>query len=1446
MFIEPACHHFLLALFSSSNPMNNSIRLILIASTCFLSHLGVVNIQSSEHGSDLIRVLFLGDKGPHRPVERFELLQPALSSKGIELTYTDDMRDINPAKLAGYDVLAIYANVTEISPDQESAMLDFVSSGGGLVPIHCASYCFHNSSKYIELVGAQFQRHGTGVFQETIIDHDHPVTHGLKEIESWDESYVHTKHNDDRTVLSVRKDDEGAEPWTWVREHGKGRVFYTAWGHDQRTWSNKGFHALIERGIRWASANSHTVLKPVEGLADFEYMESPDRLPNYTANARWGTQGEPITTMQKPLSPEESQKHLVTFPEFEHKLFASEPDIIKPLWLAFDERGRLWIAESVDYPNRLQAEGEGNDRLKIVEDTDGDGKADKFTIFVDKLSVPTSFVFANGGVIVIHSGKTEWFADTDGDDRADESKVLFEGWGTRDTHATASNLRYGFDNWIWGVVGYSGFNGNVGGKDLRFGQGIFRFRPDGSELEFVRSSNNNTWGLALTEDNVVIGSTANGNASMYMPVANRYYEAVNGWSASRLESIADSQNFYPITDKIRQVDWHGKYTAGSGSAIYTARHFPERYWNRAQFVAEPTGHLLGMFFLEPRGADYVAHNVRNFLASDDEWTSPIYAEVGPDGALWVVDWYNYIIQHNPTPMGFKTGKGNAYDTPLRDKTHGRIYRVTHKGAQLGAGPEGGLSAANSSGKSLVTALKNDNLLWRMHAQRLLVERGHLDITFAADVADDLHSLIQDTSVDALGLNPAAVHALWTLAGLRWVHDREHGTKAVVVGALDHPSASVRKAAVTLLPSYSQGAQLLLASGILEDKDAKVRLASLLTLSDMTANVEAGQAVFEMLQSVENAEDVWIADAATAAAARHDAGFLQAVLSDFKPSGSKAKTEKDDNLIRNGSFESESDGHPERWNSVTHSGRGTFSLSNIARKGGRGVQISSDNGGDLSWATRVRVKPHADYRLSGWIKTENVVKIRGARGAMFNIHELQDPVAGGTPAISGTQDWTQVEVTFNTGALEFITINCLYGGWGRCTGTAWFDDVELTRAPGSGFTGELGRVMRVVTSHYAQRGPVDSIVSTLSALRNASPEITTLVLDTLRSSWPEGVAPEINDHQETDLQSLMLSLPESTRDRLLALSVRWGNQEIFSASKVAIIDHLMAQVKDAGAPDDDRIAAVKRLIELKDETEVINLTLAQVQLLSTPGLASGLVDALSVSRHDRTGNLLVNAWSRFTPAARRVAIGVLMRRAEWTLALLDGIQEEHINRTDLAAEHWSQLRQNPDRRVASRASELGDTNIAISEDRASVVKELLPLAKEKGNARRGKTVFAENCAVCHLLNGQGGVVGPELTGIEARDRTDIMLEILDPNRSVEANYRMWTVETTDGEVISGRLEAETQTTVEILDVAAQKHVIQRKNIESLEVSSNSIMPIGFEALPKDDLKSLIEYLAHPSE
>ena len=1020
-----------------------------------------------------------------------------------------------------------------------------------------------------------------------------------------------------------------------------------------------------------ADAFSIPDLKPRQGLPPFEYTDAPAELPNYTPGARWGTQGEAIRTMQKPLSPEASAQHLVTTPEFDIHLFAAEPDIIKPLWLSWDERGRLWIAESIDYPNEMQPEGQGRDRLKICEDTDGDGRADKFTVFADQLSVPTSFVFANGGVIVIHSGQTEFLKDTDGDDQADERRVLFTGWGTRDTHAAASNLRYGFDNWIWGTVGYSGFRGEVGGKEIRFGQGIFRFKPDGSALEFVRSSNNNTWGLAFTEDNLVIGSTANGNASMYMPIPNRYYEAVNGWSASRLESITTNQHIYPITEKVRQVDWHGLYTAGSGSAIYTARQFPEKFWNRAQFVAEPTGHLLGLFFLERSGADVIAHNARSLLASDDEWTSPIYAEVGPDGALWVVDWYNYIIQHNPTPRGFETGRGNAYDTPLRDKTHGRIYRLAWKEAP----PAKPLNLSQPTPLQLVATFRNDNLLWRIHAQQQLVARGQFDVVTA------LINLTRDPKVDAIGLNPPAIHALWTLKGLGLLDGSHEPSVAAAIRSLNHASAAVRRAAVMVLPHDRTAQSALIEHGTLNDPDAQVRLASLLALSEMPPHGAAGAFVLSVLGQERNYQDRWITDAATAAAARNDTGFLTSALQNSK----RAETA-------------------------------------------------------------------------------------------------------------------------NPNAAEAVH-----------------------------------RVVNRVARHYAASAPSESIVTILTTLTKATPDATEALLGGLIAGWPDDQAPSLDSSQSQQLKQLMNDLPEASRDRLLALAQKWNLPDLFGASMADIIKTLADQVIQDTLADAQRSGAAARLIGIDDRPDTADLIMRQLSLLSTPQLANGMVNALSRSRNDETGNAIINHWSQLTPSARRTAILVLMRRPAWTLALLEAVRKETIARTDLGPEYWSQLRQHPDRNISRGADQLAVIESGVSSDRETIVTQLLPLATQKGDAKRGRAVYETTCAVCHVFNGQGGKVGPELTGIASRDRADVLLEILDPNRSVEANYRLWTVATKDGETFSGRLEAETQTTVEILDVAAQKHVIQRDNIGTLTQSPLSIMPVGFEALPAEDLTALLEYL-----
>ncbi len=1227
-----------------------------------------------------LNVLFLGDNGHHQPRARFAQLQPVLARRGIDLSYTDKVSDLNAKTLAGYDALVIYANTESITPEQEQALLDYVASGKGFVPLHCASYCFLNSPKYIALVGAQFQRHGTGVVRTTIANPDDPIMKGFGGFESWDETYVHHKHNEaDRIILESRAEGERQEPWTWVRKHGKGRVFYTAWGHDERTWSNPGFQNLVERGIRWAAGQDPGV---VPAFADrpaitpkrtdvkpFEYVDA--KIPFYPPSRQWGTLGEPFNKMQAPVDPAESVKHMVTPVGFEPRLFAAEPEIGKPLCLAWDERGRLWLAETVDYPNEIKPAGEGRDRIRICEDTDGDGRADKFTVFAEKLSIPTSMTFARGGVIVQQAPHTLFLKDTDGDDVADERAILFTGWSTRDTHAGPSNLHYGLDNWVYGIVGYSGFQGTVGDERLSFGAGFYRFRPDGSKLEFLRSTNNNSWGVGFSEEGILFGSTANGNPSEYLPIPNRYYEAVRGWSSSVLTGIADSNKFEPITKNVRQVDWHGGFTAAAGHALYTARVYPPEYWNRTAFVAEPTGHLIATFVIRPEGAGFRSRNSWNLLASDDEWTAPIAAEVGPDGNVWFIDWYNFIVQHNPTPAGFKTGKGAAYETELRDKRHGRIYRLVWKG-EGGAAAPAIASLKDAAPAQLVSALKSDNMFWRLHAQRLLVERGKKDVAAA------LVELVKDPGLDGAGLNPAAIHALWTLHGLGLADGSDAAVLAAVAEACRHKSAGVRQNAVRVLPLTSDANRSLVEARLDPQEAPQVRLAALLALADASQPGGSAARVLDCLVQNVATRDRWIMDAATAAAARASLPFL----------------------------------------------------------------------------------------------------IEAARR---NQPQLAD-----------------------TALLERIAI---------------------------------------IAQHYARTAEPDTIKSILTALEGALPAVADAIIAGVERGWPKDKPVKLGESGEAQLVTLFQKSTPASRSRLVSLGSRWGSATLEKFS-IEISSSLMAQVNDENQPDAKRVAAAAQLIDFRrTDSAAAGTLLHLISPRTAPDFARGIVEAVGRSDAPSVGELLIEQFGTLTPAVRQAAIRILLARGDWTGTLIDAIEKGKVTFAELSLDQRQGLAAHPDRRIAARARQLLAKGGGLPDpDRQKIVEELTPLLAKAGNAPAGKEVFKKHCTKCHVHSGEGTRIGPDLTGMAVHPKEELLIHIIDPSRSVEGNFRVYSVVTTDGRVMNGLLASESKTAIELFDAEGKKHAIQRDDVDELVASNKSLMPDGFEKqVSQEELVNLLEFL-----
>ena len=1367
---------------------------------------------------DPIQVLFLGDRGHHQPAARFAELAPVLARRGIELAYTEDVTHLSDAGLAPYDVLLVYANIDELDPAGERALLDFVARGKGLVALHCASYCFRNSEAWIELVGAQFQSHGTGTFHTTVVDHRHPITRGYLAFESWDETYVHTRHNPDRSVLEVRADERGTEPYTWTREAGAARVFYTAWGHDERTWTNEGFQDLVERGIRWVAGRSSASPLPEASFV-------PARIPNYLA-------GADEARMQEPFAPAESLELAATAAGVRLELFAAEPLIHSPLALAWDERGRLYVSESLDYPNELRPEGEGRDRIVRLEDTDGDGRADSATTFADGLSLPTSLLASAGGLIVHQPPVTLFLRDHDGDGAADERRVLLEGWGTGDTHAGPSNLRYGLDNWIWGTVGYSAFRGKVGGERHAFGQAVYRFRPDGSRLEVLCSTSNNTWGLGISETGEVFTSTANNDQIDYLGIPNRHYEAVSGWHGNGWAFIGDYRKFHPITDSVRQVDWHDGFTSAAGAALYTARAYPESYWNAVALICEPTGHLVHRSRLERSGAGYVARDGLNLYASRDEWSAPIAAEVGPDGAVWVIDWYSYVVQHNPTPRGFETGRGNAYVTPHRDREHARIYRLAHRDAP----PAPGRDLARASAAQLVATLDDDNLLWRLQAQRLLVERRE------RDVARSLVERLAAPRLDGIGSDPGAIHALWTLHGLGALGPEAADAEALAAArsALAHPAAPVRANAARVLAGDAPSTARLFER--LADGDEIVVREALLALAGAPPDEQVGAEIFELLGDPSFAGDRWRVDAATAAAARHDAGFLGAALRATPAEAQAAAEPEPENLLPNPSFELARDGRPQGWSPRTYGGRAQHEwVAGEGRLGSACLKIASASGSDTSWFTDVAVDPRGKYRLSGWVRTAGV---RGAMGGLFNVHQLGQTV---TPSVSGDSDWRAVEVVFDADGRERLSLNCLFGGWGTSTGTAWYDDVRLERVRDDAQLARLGevrgQVLATVTRHYASRGPVESLAGTLTRLEGADPLIAGFVLSGLVAGWPEASVPVLASEHLAAILRLAESLPTGAAAELCTLARRFGLDEATASARERIARSLAGEARDGARPTAQRLAAARALLALEPVEASWTALAGELSPAAEPDWNLGLVAALGEGDDARIAPLLLARWPSLTADSARAVVALCLRRAPWTVALLDAVERGAINRASLSAQDWQRLERSPDPAIAERARALSAAvGRPTSASRSQVFQRLEALAGEAGDAARGRVVFQETCLVCHTFAGEGGVVGPALDGVGARGKADILLEIVDPNRSLEANYQLWVVRTLDGEILTGRIASETRTSFELLDSEGRRTVVERADVEAMVAQSISIMPEGLvDELPPADVRDLLQYL-----
>ena len=576
-----------------------------------------------------------------------------------------------------------------------------------------------------------------------------------------------------------------------------------------------------------------------------------------------------------PHSPGEALRTFEIHGDFAIELFASEPEVADPVAMAFGPSGQIWVVENSGYP--LDSIGRRG-RVKLLTDIDRDGLPDSSTVFADALTMPTGVMPWKHGVIVTDAPDVLFLADNDGDGRADERVRLLSGFALTNPQHTVSSPAYGLDNWVYlaheGAIQSVVFADEFGdaGTEIHFpGQPdsprlpvdgrCVRFRPDSLELEALAGASQfgiafSEWGDVLTHNNTY--------HARHEVIPARYLQRNPSLRVARTAQNVfqdpDPAPVYPITVRPRfeLLSGIGQMTSAAGLTRYLGGAFPG--FGDLAFVGESTHNLVHADRWEPAGSTYVARPLsegREFLASRDAWFRPVNFTVGPDGALYVIDYYRLVIEHP------EWTSSETYDSHRLYDGHdlGRIWRVTPKEGLPFVAP----SLGEAPYTELASLLRSPNYWHRITAQQLLVARGDPESIPA------LEEVAKDDS------NPLGrLHALWTLEGLGKLADD------LVLQALSSSVAGVRKNAIQLAEPRFRSAPRRWTNDLLrleKDPEAQVRLQLLLTLGEVPLISLAAVRERMLLADL---EDEWFHAAALSWTTHSPYVLLERVSGQLKP------------------------------------------------------------------------------------------------------------------------------------------------------------------------------------------------------------------------------------------------------------------------------------------------------------------------------------------------------------------------------------------------------------------------------------------------------------------------------------------------------------------------------------------------------------------------------------
>ncbi|MDA0196331.1 MAG: dehydrogenase [Bacteroidetes bacterium] len=570
------------------------------------------------------------------------------------------------------------------------------------------------------------------------------------------------------------------------------------------------------------------------------------------------------------LNPNKALSAFQIMDGFDIELLVAEPLVSDPVAMEIDELGNIYVVEMHGYP--LDKKGSGI--VKLITDSNGDGKPDKSQVFADGLILPTGIMKWKTGVIVADPPDILYLEDTNNDGKADVREVMITGFALSNPQHNANSPLLGIDNWIY--IGHEGparpnvyvkefgdtgspirFPGNPEIPGLQDLDGSVRLKPDARKLEALSGSTQyghtfDTWGHYF--------GVTNWNHIYHNVMAARYITRnPNLRLASATESISDhgtSAEVFPITLKPQHqlLTDVGVITSACGVTWYSGGLFPEKF-NNVTFVAEPVHNLTHADVISDKGATFTAKRLienREFLSSTDSWHRPVNFYIGPDGALYMMDYYRQYIEHPEWMSEEVANSGQLYNGD--DK--GRIYRITPTGSSTQSWV-GNIDLSSASTEDLIAYLASDNIWWRRTAQRLLLNQNN------PSTVDGLKSFIESTT-SGVGL----VHALWLL------NEFESLNKNHLIKALKHDEPGVRENALLLSELYMDDYPTLINAllPLQDDPDPKVRYQLLLTLGNLP-----DQSLVRQKLLIKDLGDKWVQLAAISGAPGKELTMLKEAL-----------------------------------------------------------------------------------------------------------------------------------------------------------------------------------------------------------------------------------------------------------------------------------------------------------------------------------------------------------------------------------------------------------------------------------------------------------------------------------------------------------------------------------------------------------------------------------------